>query len=423
MNRVNNDLRCYLIDILLFSLNLKREPEGAPMSESRELIVLKTPSPPSHRKSAAPPSIVTQAGPAACFAWDEFFSATIRNAHTRTAYRRAVRQFLNWLEPGIALTDITPAIVGEYFNQHKRGPSNKKLHLAALRALFDRLVLRHAMILNPACSVRGERYQVIEGKTPEITIEQARRLINSIKTHVTTGKDTPVKVPRVVGLRDRAIIAVMIFTAARAGAIAKLRLKHFAYDGSQWAVRFEEKGGKSREIPVRHDLQGFILEYITTAALDKAPPDSPLFPSAVRKTGRLTSKPVTGVDMCRMVKRRLKDAGLPVRLSPHSFRVFTVTDLLTQGVPLEDVQYLAGHADPRTTRLYDRRQKKSPATPSNASPSASAMMRPVLACDSEASRNSQSSHGPGPRACRAAGRLSRPRPRHAARQACGHRSP
>ena len=43
---------------------------------------------------------------------------------------------------------------------------------------------------------------------------------------------------------------------------------------------------------------------------------------------------------------------------PHSFRVATITDLLTQGVPLEDVQYLAGHADPRTTRLYDRRQKK-----------------------------------------------------------------
>ncbi len=63
------------------------------------------------------------------------------------------------------------------------------------------------------------------------------------------------------------------------------------------------------------------------------------------------------IDICRMVKRRLKDAGLPVRLSPHSFRVTTITDLLEQGVPLEDVQRLAGHADPRTTRLYDRRHK------------------------------------------------------------------
>jgi len=64
------------------------------------------------------------------------------------------------------------------------------------------------------------------------------------------------------------------------------------------------------------------------------------------------------IDICRMMKRRLKDAGLPVRLSPHSFRVTTITDLLEQGVALEDVQRLAGHADPRTTRLYDRRDKK-----------------------------------------------------------------
>jgi integrase/recombinase XerD len=62
-------------------------------------------------------------------------------------------------------------------------------------------------------------------------------------------------------------------------------------------------------------------------------------------------------DIARMLKRRLRRAGLPNRLSPHSFRVTTITDLLSQGVPLEDIQGLAGHADPRTTRLYDRRQR------------------------------------------------------------------
>ncbi len=67
---------------------------------------------------------------------------------------------------------------------------------------------------------------------------------------------------------------------------------------------------------------------------------------------------MTADDMSRMVKRRMRKAGLPSRLSPHSFRVATITDLLAQGVPLEDVQQLAGHADPRTTRLYDRRQRR-----------------------------------------------------------------
>ena len=57
-----------------------------------------------------------------------------------------------------------------------------------------------------------------------------------------------------------------------------------------------------------------------------------------------------------MLKRRLKAAGLPEILSPHSFRVLVVTDLLSQNVPLEDVQYLAGHA--RTTQIYDRRRRR-----------------------------------------------------------------
>jgi len=328
------------------------------MSESGQLILTQSPSS-LPVLASSPPEIVAKAGPAACFAWDEFFLATIRNANTRTAYGRAVRQFLGWLEPGIALTDITPSMVGSYFNQHPGGPSTRKLHLAALRALFDRLVLRHAMLLNPACSVRGERYQVIEGKTPEITIDHARRLLASIQTHISKiGEDDPVTIARPVGLRDRAMLGVMIYTAARAGAIARLRLKHFTYDGSQWNLRFEEKGGKSRSIPVRHNLQEFLLEYIESAGLSNEPPDSPLFRSAYRKTGRLTPKAVSGVDLYRMVKRRLKDAALPTHFSPHSFRVTTVTDLLTQGVPLEDVQYLSGHSDPRTTRLYDRRQKR-----------------------------------------------------------------
>src|SRR4051812_27072928 len=86
--------------------------------------------------------------------------------------------------------------------------------------------------------------------------------------------------------------------------------------------------------------------------------DQPLFRSVRRRIRKLTGNPRTSKAICEPVKRRLKDAGLPERMSPHSFRVAAVTDLLTQGVPLEDVQYLAGHSEPRTTALYDRRQKR-----------------------------------------------------------------
>ncbi len=123
-------------------------------------------------------------------------------------------------------------------------------------------------------------------------------------------------------------------------------------------LRFQEKGGKSREIPVRLELQRDILAYLDAAGIGGDAKDRPLFRSAVRKTKQLTGNSLTSKGICELVKRRLKAAGLPKRLSPHSFRVTAITDLLAQGVPLEDVQYLAGHSSPRTTDLYDRRQKK-----------------------------------------------------------------
>jgi site-specific recombinase XerD len=294
-----------------------------------------------------PPAIVERAGAAARLAWDEVFEAEIPNHGTRKAYRHAVRAFLAWCEGcGVELMNITPGMVGQYFGSHPGSPATKKKHLSAVRRLFDKLVIRHAVLFNPALSVRTERYQVIEGRTPEIAVEQAEKLLGSID------------VSHVVGLRDRAVISVLIFTAARVGAVSKLRLKNFEHDGSQWTLRFEEKGGKSREIPVRHDLQGFLLAYRAAAGLETEPRESPLFRTAAGRTRMLTMNRMSAIDICRMVKRRLKDAGLPSRLSPHSFRVMTITDLLEHGSEIEEVQYLAGHADSRTTALYDRRKKR-----------------------------------------------------------------
>lgn len=83
----------------------------------------------------------------------------------------------------------------------------------------------------------------------------------------------------------------------------------------------------------------------------------PLFRPAPRRTKRLTAGAMSGIDTCRMMKRRLEAAGQPGQSSPYTFRVATVTDLLGQNVSLGDVQYLAGHADPRTMRFYDRQQR------------------------------------------------------------------
>ena len=293
------------------------------------------------------PAIIEQAGHNARFAFEEFFHAKIRNAHTRRAYRRSVLRFLEWCElRNRQLQQVSPADVGIYLDELPLCIASKKQVLAGLRHFFDGMVTRHAIALNPALSVRGERYQVVEGKTPEITIKQARKLLASIDTNT------------VVGLRDKAIISILVYTASRVGAVAALQVRDLYDVGDQYCLHFIDKGGKSREIPVRHDLQQLLRNYLHSTGLQLGThSDRALFVTTIRRTGVLSDRSMTAGDMGRMIKRRMKACGLPLRLSPHSFRVTTITDLLSQGVPLEDVQNLAGHADPRTTRLYDRRQK------------------------------------------------------------------
>jgi integrase/recombinase XerD len=152
----------------------------------------------------------------------------------------------------------------------------------------------------------------------------------------------------------------LAYSGSRIGAVARLRLKYFNREGDQWVLAFNDKGGKHRKVPVRHDLQQVLLGYLNAAGIRLDEKDAPIFRNrpAVPKKRQLTKNPMTDNDMQRMFKRRTRGAGLSGDLSPHSFRVTTITSLLEQGVALEDVQNLANHADPRTTRLYDRRKRK-----------------------------------------------------------------
>jgi integrase/recombinase XerD len=181
------------------------------------------------------PAIIQRSGANAIFAAREFFDGTIRNEHTRRAYLHAVKLFLAWAEKHGRgeLVNIAPWDVGKYFGQLAKTTSiaTRNQHLSALRHFFDGMVTRHAIVLNPALSVRGERYRAIEGKTPEISIQQARDVLSSLDT------------AHVVGLRDRAILAILIYTSARAGAVATLKRGSFYQAGNQWMLHFAEKGG------------------------------------------------------------------------------------------------------------------------------------------------------------------------------------
>jgi site-specific recombinase XerD len=153
------------------------------------------------RSKLAVPAAIANAGDHAAHRFLEFFAATIRNKNTRMAYYRAACHFFAWLEQHgiVELVDIEPIHVAAYIEglQATAAKPTVKQHLAAVRMLFDWLVVGQVLATNPAHAVRGPKHVVKRGKTPVLTAEQARQLLDSID------------VSTLVGLRDRALIAVM----------------------------------------------------------------------------------------------------------------------------------------------------------------------------------------------------------------------
>lgn len=120
-----------------------------------------------------------------------------------------------------------------------------------------------------------------------------------------------------VGLREKSIIAILIYTAARVGAVAKLKRKDLYDTGEQHCLTFHDKGGKSREIPVRHDPQLLLANYLQAAgSFFDLSSDGQIFRTTLRKTKQLTERPMTAGDMGWMIKRRMRAAGLSERLPP-----------------------------------------------------------------------------------------------------------
>jgi len=225
-----------------------------------------------------------------------------------------------------------------------RHPQTVKQHLAALRMLFDNLVVGQVLPLNPAASVKGPKYSTKKGKTPVLTAEDTRRLLNSI----TTG--------HVVGLRDRALIGLMVFSFARVSAAVHMRVEDFYLSGRRWKIRLHEKGGKFHEVWAHHNAEDYLHQYIEKAGI-REDIKGPLFRTTIGTSRILTASALTRRDAHRMVKRRAQAAGISDRIGCHTFRATGITTFLKNGGKMEDAQTLACHESSRTTGLYDRRDE------------------------------------------------------------------
>ncbi len=271
-------------------------------------------------------------------------SPQINNDHTRKAYLNTKRRFAAWCEAkGLdELSEVHPFHVATFIKELRREFSapTVKQHLAALRMLFDWLVTGHVLDTNPAHAVRGPRYVVTKGKTPVLAADEARALLDSI----------PIDSP--IGLRDRALISVMVCSFARVNAVIGMKVKDYFTQGWRGWVRLHEKGGKEHEVPCRHMLEKLLDEYIGAAGI-AGDAEGPLFRTTGRKTGQ--AQAMWQQDVYRMIQRRAAAAGIKTKIGNHTFRATGITAYLKNKGALEHAQTLANHASPRTTKLYDRR--------------------------------------------------------------------
>lgn len=295
------------------------------------------------------PAVIAAQGEAATKRFIEFFTANIRNGRTRDAYARAAMRFCNWLDDaGLQLSDLQPVVVAAYIEQLGKevAAPTVKQHLAALRMLFDYLVIGQVITFNPAAGVRGPKHVYHEGKTPILTAGDARQLFDSIACE------------RLIDYRDRALLAVMVFSFARVSAAIALQVKDYARNGAQAWFNLHEKGGKFTRVPAHHLAAQYVEAYIEKAGLGDQP-KTPLFRSTGRgRNNSLTDRPMSRFDALAMVKRRAKAAGLSSELCNHSFRGTGITLFLENDGVLETAAWIAGHASTRTTQLYDRRKQE-----------------------------------------------------------------
>jgi integrase/recombinase XerD len=300
------------------------------------------------------PAVLQDAGEDASSRVIEFFTAEIRNPNTREAYARAVRRFFRWAtRHQLHLSDIEPVHVAAYVEEDDRAPATVKQNLAALRRLFDFLVTGQVLEANPAEPVRSPKLQADNGKTPALTAEEARELLDSI---VADRQGSPQK--ELPQLRDRAIIGVMTYTFARVSAVVGLDVGDYFRAGHRWKIRLHEKGGQRRTVPVHHKAKEYLDAYLEVAGI-REERDEPLFQSLRGRTGELTGERLLADNALQMVKRRASDAGFdPDQISCHTFRATGITTFLDNGGDLEVAQHIAGHASAGTTRIYDHRDQK-----------------------------------------------------------------
>jgi len=304
------------------------------------------------------PAVIADAGDIAARRFFEFFVANYRNKNTRSAYTHAVALFMRWCESrGLTLHSIDTIAVSAYAEEltGEMSAPSVNVHLTAIRKCLQWLVDGNILAANPATLVRGPKHKTKKGKTPVLSAEETRTLLDSIETE--REEKDGIRTPDLRGLRDRALIATLVFQVARVSAVLKMKVQDYFPDGKRWRVRFHEKGSKYHELPAHLTAEEYLDAYIAAAGIaeDKK---GPLFRSAPGASRTLSRKPLSRRNALHMIERRAKAAGIRGRVCCHTFRATGITNYLENGGTIEKARAMAAHESSETTELYNRTDDK-----------------------------------------------------------------
>jgi integrase/recombinase XerD len=246
----------------------------------------------------------------------QYVAETVANLNTRDAYWRAMKRFLEWAPThGVAsIEEVGQGHVEVYVEELKRSlsPLSVRMHLTALRRVFGCLVANKVIAANPVQGVENPKVvEPVGGKTVGLTEAEARGLVNSV-----VGDE-------ICDLRDRAIIGVLLYTSARASAVAGLKVGDYQKTGARAWFRIDESRGRIVHVPAHPQAVKLLDQYLAALGDRVGGPDEPLFRSRWSDRGQIQR-----ADIYRMVKRRAANAGINVAISPHSFRVAGATAFL-----------------------------------------------------------------------------------------------
>jgi integrase/recombinase XerD len=280
---------------------------------------------------------------------EEIWLAKQKSARTRRAYKLDVQHFMRTLGiktyEELRKVDHRAVIAWERIMRESNGaePSTIRRRLAALSSLFKHLKRHGHVEFNPVAEVERPAINRREGSTLAFSKVDAARLLN------TPPEDT------IEGLRDRAILSVGLQVGLRRAEIAALSVEDLHQNRGFDSLRIVRKGGRRDALAIHPNTAQRIRSYLDAAG-HAGDPDGPLFrPLSHNRKGQESRRYMDPDAIDRVLRKYAKAIGMGRGYSAHSMRATFITTALENGATLDDVQRAAGHAEPGTTKLYDRR--------------------------------------------------------------------